>query len=242
MRGARECLELFPKRLLFRQMPQPPALEIVACEFANLQQESQVAALRRHPCAGSLKNFDDTLRTLIVVDRREHQQEVGRIGRRLGIVLRRLARARVGADQRALGPLEHLSQQATMLGLADRILNQPRLAQIDLIRKLQATRVGEGPDRPAGCRQRRDHLVQAAHRRTRPDRLPSERARRSPGRGSESPASRVRPRPRRPKRSTRTYGPNWRCENIRRSSLLSTAGRPATLIEINARTMNTTAR
>ena len=160
MRRPRECFELFPERLLLGQMPQPPALEIVAGELADLQQEPQVAALRGHPRTGPLKNFDHALRTLIVVDRREHEQEVGRVGRRFGIVLRRVARARVGTDQRPSVPCKHLSQQASMLRLADRILDESRVAQIDLIGELQPTRVGECPHRPAGCRQRRHHFVE----------------------------------------------------------------------------------
>ena len=44
--GAGERFELLPERLLFGQMAQAAALEEVAGELADLQQEAQVAALR----------------------------------------------------------------------------------------------------------------------------------------------------------------------------------------------------
>ena len=55
---------------------------------------------------------------------------------------------------------QHLPQQPPVLRLADRILDQSRVAQIDLIGELQPTRLGHRPHRSARRRQRRHHLVE----------------------------------------------------------------------------------
>ena len=119
VRGARERFQLLPQRLLFGQMPQPAGLQKVAGELAHLQQEPQVAALRGDARAGSLKDFHDALRALVVVHRREHEQEVGRVGGRLFVAVGRVARAGMRRDQRALGAAQHLVQQPAVLLLAD---------------------------------------------------------------------------------------------------------------------------
>ena len=119
MGGARERFQLFPQRLLFGEVPQPAGLQKVAGELAHLQQEPQIAALRGDPRAGPLKDFHDALRALVVVHRREHQQEVGRVGGGVFVAVGRVAGAGMRGNQRALGALQHLVQQPPVLLLAD---------------------------------------------------------------------------------------------------------------------------
>ena len=81
----------------------PAGLQKVAGEFAHLQQEPQIATLRGDSRARSLKDLDDALRALVVEHRREHEQEVGRVGGGLFVVVSCVSRAGVRRDERAFG-------------------------------------------------------------------------------------------------------------------------------------------
>src|SRR5581483_7469393 len=77
--STRELLELLPHRLAIAERAQLTVLEVVGRQIRHLQEETQVAALRLDRGDRSLENLDDVLRLVAELDRREHQQIVGRI-------------------------------------------------------------------------------------------------------------------------------------------------------------------
>src|SRR5690349_19475304 len=108
-------------------MTEPSAFEEVAGELAHLEQEAEVAALGSVAGAGALENLDNALRTLVVHHRGENEQEVGRVGCGVFVVIGCVAGAGVRGDERAFGCIESLMQQAAVLLLADLILDEASL-------------------------------------------------------------------------------------------------------------------
>src|SRR6185503_19765069 len=96
------------------------------------------AALRGDSRAGSLVNFEDALRALAVEYRGHHEQEVGRVGRGVFVIVGRFATAGMWSDERAVFSDENLVQQAAVLVLTDLIIDEASLLQIDLIGQLQS--------------------------------------------------------------------------------------------------------
>ena len=102
-------MSLPPLNFAFRQFPQPQVAKVFGNQFADLQQESQIAALRGGSGTGALGDFDQADGLLLAEDRHKQEEIVGGIAD--GSVIGKTGLRRSGER---LMPIRHAIQQGQM--------------------------------------------------------------------------------------------------------------------------------
>ena len=150
-----EVVELLPQRFTVAKLLQAVCFEPLVGQLNHLQEKAQVAATRGRLRRGPLEDLNDRFGLLVEAERRQHQQQLGRIG--TGIII---ARTGVRRDEEPFSALGHFGQQPGMPSLVLTRLVERRFFQIDLVGELKLLAFGQGPDRPAHGRQGFDHPLQ----------------------------------------------------------------------------------
>ena len=182
--------------LLGAEVAQAARLQVLAGDLADLHQESQVAALRVGPGAGALEDFDQAVDAAIGADRREHQQELGRVGR--GFARRRPCRRRsAGPPAPARRAWRCCPSNRPCWFIASGLSSRPVCWRLTWYSSLKPVPLFERPHDAADGGQRGDRFLEQRRVELAWARPRSSRGRRLPGRATESPAWRGESPPRR---------------------------------------------